>query len=94
MNDFSIGYMTNSKFDINNAFIEQVHKCMNNKIGTITQPLIRDTVETNRIRVLALLMFYETRKYPEKDFKVFSCVIYTTISHYVCIDCLACESKK
>ena len=32
--------------------------------------------------------------YREKFFKVLSCVIYTIISNYVCIDYLACESKK
>ena len=39
-------------------------------------------------------MFYETRKNPKKAFKVLSCVIYKTISNYVCIDYLASESKK
>ena len=38
-------------------------------------------------------MFYETRKNPNKVFKVLSCVIYTIISNCVCIDYLASESK-
>ena len=41
----------------------------------------------------AVLMFYETRKSPKKAFKVLSCVIYTIINNYVCIDYLAFESK-
>ena len=39
-------------------------------------------------------MFYKTRKNPKKYFKVLSCVIYTIISNYICINYLACESKK
>ena len=36
-------------------------------------------------------MFYDTRKDPKKVFKVLSCVIYTMISNYVCIDYLVFE---
>ena len=44
--------------------------------------------------MLALLMFHETRGgNPKKYFKVLSCVIYTIIENYVCIDYLACQSK-
>ena len=38
INYFSIGYMTNPKLNINKAFREQVHKCMNNIFGPSTQP--------------------------------------------------------
>ena len=45
--------------------------------------------------MLALTIFYETRAdNPNKDYRVLSCVIYTTIKNYVCIDDLACQSKK
>ena len=39
-------------------------------------------------------MFYEKRKNPKKFFKVLSCVIYTIISIYVCIDYLDSESRQ
>ena len=40
-------------------------------------------------------MFHETRgEHPRKRFRVLSCVIYTIIENYVCIDYLACQSKK
>ena len=39
-------------------------------------------------------MFYKTRNNPKKSFKLLSCVIYTIIRNYVCIDYLACELKK
>ena len=39
-------------------------------------------------------MFYETRKNPKKVSKVLSCVGYTIIINYVCIDYLGSESIK
>ena len=40
-------------------------------------------------------MFHETRgENPEKYFRVLSCVIYNMIKKKVCIDYLACQSKK
>ena len=40
-------------------------------------------------------MFHDTRaENPRKYFRVLSCVIYTIIDHYVCIDYLACQSKQ
>ena len=63
---------------------------MNNKFGPSTQPFIKAILAKNNTRVLALLMFYETRKNPKKAFKVLSCVIYKIISNYVFIDYLAC----
>ena len=57
INEFSIGYMINPNFNINKPFREQVDKSMNTTFGPITQPHIR-----NRKRLLALLIFYETRK--------------------------------
>ena len=36
-------------------------------------------------------MFYETRKNTKEAFRVLSCVIYTIIINYVCIEYLACE---
>ena len=41
--------------------------------------------------MIALLMIYKTQNNPKKALKVLSCVIYTIISNYVCIDYLACE---
>ena len=62
--------------------------------GAITQPRISKILAKNNTIVLALLMFYETRKNPKKFFKVLSCVIYRIISKYFYIYYLASESKK
>ena len=46
-------------------------------------------------RVLALVVFYELGNFnPSKMFRVLSCVIYTIIDRYVCIDYLGTETKK
>ena len=64
---------------------------MNTIFGEITQPHIRTTLAKNNTRVLALLLFYEKRAdNPKKAFRVLSCVIYTIIGNYVCIDYLSC----
>ena len=66
---------------------------MENTFVPITKPYIRATLSKNNTRVLELLMFYETRKKHQKSITVLSCVIYTIVSNYLCIDYIACESK-
>ena len=45
--------------------------------------------------MLALVVFYELGNInPRKMFKVLSCVIYSIIDRYVCIDYLCTEIKK
>ena len=67
---------------------------MKTTFGEITQPHIKTTLAKNNEKMLALLIFDETRAdNTKKYFKVLSCVLYTIISNYVCIDYLACESK-
>ena len=83
--------MIHPKFNFNKAFREQVNKCMKTAFGAITQPHIITILEKNNTIVLALLMFYETRKNPKKNFKSLRCAIYTIIRNYVCIDYLARE---
>ena len=90
INEFSIGYMINPTLSINKSFKEKVTKCVNSTFFEITQQHI-SKILFKKTRVLALLMFYETRKNPNDFFKVLSCVIYEIISNYVCIDYLACE---
>ena len=53
--------MINTGLNVKKAFREQVEKCMLTKFGEITQPFIISTLTKNNTRVLALIMFYETR---------------------------------
>ena len=46
-------------------------------------------------RVLALVFCYDLGNFnPRKMFRVLSCVIYTIIDRYVCIEYLGTETKK
>ena len=92
--EFSIGHMINPKLNINKEFREQVDKCTNTTFGPIKQPHIKAKPSKKKTRVLVLLIFYETRKNHKKAFKVLSCVIYTIINNYICIDYLACDPKN
>ena len=63
---------------------------MNTTFGEITQPFIKSTLTKNNTSVLAFVMFYDTIA-EKKAYGVLSCVIYTIIKNYVCIDYLACQ---
>ena len=92
INELSIGYMMNPNLSINKYFKEQVKICMKTIFGTINQQHISQILSKQNTRVLALVMFYNTRqKKPNKMFKVLSYVIYTIISNYVCTDYLGYE---
>ena len=66
---------------------------MKTTFGSITQPHIR-TKLAKKPKVLASLLFYDTRQNPNKYFKLFSCVIYIVISKYVYINYIACEQQQ
>ena len=86
INEFKIGYMINPGLNVNKA----VEKCMFTTFVEITQTFIKATLAKNNTLVLALIMFYETRAYnPRKYFILSSCVIYTIIKNYFCINYLA-----
>ena len=90
INEFYIGYMINPNMDNKKSFKEQVTKSMKTIFGAITQPYLRTTLAKNNTRVLALLMFHDTRgENPDTSFRVLICVSYTIIKNYVCIDYLA-----
>ena len=88
INESTIGYMINPGLNVNKSFREQVENCMFTAFGEITQPFIKSTMLKNYTSVLALIMFYEKRG-DKKAYKVLSCVIYTIIKNYVCIDYIA-----
>ena len=86
--------MISPTFNINKSFKDKMTKCMKTIFFAITQPHISTVLAKKNTRVLASLMFYETRKNPRKVLKGLSCVIYAIISNYVCIYYLASEFKK
>ena len=58
--------------------------------GAITQPFVKATLLKNNTRVLSLVMFYDTIA-DKIAYIVLSCVIYTIIKKYFCIDYLSCQ---
>ena len=92
INEFSIGYMMNKDLHKNKAFKEQVKGCLKNTFGPSTNIHIGKILLKKNTRVLVLVIFYENRKkITRKMFRVLSCVIYTIIGKYVCIDYLGSE---
>ena len=64
---------------------------MNNKFGEFTQPFIKNTL-LKKYKISALLIFHKKRgENSKKPFIFLSCVIYSIIENYVCIDYLACQ---
>ena len=95
VNEFSIVYMMNPNLSIKKSFKEQLKICMKTTFVTMTQQHISKILLKPNTRVLSLVMFYETRqKKSKKNSKVLSCVMYTIISNYFCIDYLGSERKK
>ena len=62
INEFSIGYMINPTLIINKYIKEKVTKCMKTKFCAMTQPHISKILSKINTRVLALSIFYETRR--------------------------------
>ena len=69
--------------------------CLSNTFAADNNRHINKTLMNRYTRVLALVVFYELGTFnPIKMFKVLSCVIYTIIDRYVCIDYLGTETRK
>ena len=95
INEFSIGYMINPTFNRNRDFKDQVKVCLKNTFGPDTNSHIAKTSAKKNKIVLALVIFYESgKKIIRKLFRVLSCVIYTIVGKYFCIDYLGSEKSK
>ena len=89
INEFSFAYMLNPILENNKAFKDQVKACLSNTFGADTNKHINKILMNRDTRVLALVVFYEHGTFnPRKTIRVLSCVIYTIIDRYVCIDYL------
>ena len=87
--------MINPTLHTNKVFKEKVKACLSNSFGSDTNKHINKTLMKRNKRVLALVVHYELGNInPRKIFKGLSCVIYTIIDRYVCIDYLGTEMKK
>ena len=87
--------MLNPTLNKNKAFKQQVKACLINTFGADTNKRINKKMMNRDTRVLALVVFYELGNFnPRKMFRVLSCVIYTIIGRYFCIDYLGTETNK
>ena len=80
--------MINLGLNVTKALREKVEPCMKTTFVAIAQPFNRFTFLEKKTRVLALIMFYGTKAENISNI-VLSCVIYTIINNYACIDYLA-----
>ena len=68
--------------------------CLGNTFGADTNKHINNILLRHNTRVIALIVHYEHGTFKTiKLFKVLSCVIYTIIDKYVCIEYLCTEKK-
>ena len=95
INEFSFAYMCNPTLYRHKVFKEQVKLCLNNTFGVDTKKQINVILKRPNTRVIAFIINYEHGSYsPRKMFKMLSCVVYTIIYKYVCIDYLCTENKR
>ena len=89
INELSFAYMLNPILNKNKSFKDQVKTCLSNTFGADTNKHINKTLMKRNTRVLELVVHYENGNInPRKMLKVLSCVIYTIIDKYDCIDYL------
>ena len=86
--------MINPSLNFNKVFREKVVKFLSSTFHERTMENIRDFLKKNNTCVMALVIFYENNGIkPKKVYKVLSCVIYSHIENYFCIDYLSSQSK-
>ena len=69
--------------------------CLSSTFGADTVKQINLILKRRNTRVIALIMICELGSYSTKKvFKVLSCVVYTMIEKYVCIDYLCTLNKR
>ena len=86
--------MNSPIFHINKAFIEQVEKYLRATFHQNTKEGIKSVMRKKGTCVIPLIFFYENKtNNPIKVYRVLSCVLYSFIEYYVCIDYICCNSK-
>ena len=79
----------------NKVFKDQVKTCLDNTFGADTNKHINNILLRHNTRAIALIVHYEHGTFKTRNFfKVLSCVIYTIIDKYVCIDYLCTDFFK
>ena len=92
IHQFSIGYMINPSPQFNKIFTKKVEKCLGYSFFIRTMKNIKKNLMKKNTFVMAPIVIYENNG-EKKVYRVLSCVVYTLIDNYVCIDYLLCQSK-
>ena len=86
--------MINPTLYKNKYFKEQVKVCFRNTFGPDTTSHINTKLLKKEYNISSIsYLLWEWEINPRKMFKVLSCVIYTIIDRYVCIDYLGTDKK-
>ena len=89
INNFAIGYMINPPLQFKYSFITQVEKFLSVLFPASTMKTIKDCLMNNNTCVMAIIMIYENNGEIQKQlYRVLSCVVYSLIDYYFCIDFL------
>ena len=95
INEVSFAYMCNPTLYRHKLFKDKVKLCLNNTFGADTNKQINVILKRPNTIVIALIINYEHGSYSTINFfKLLSCVVYTIIDKYVCIDYLCTENKR
>ena len=87
--------MINPSLHINKVFREKVEKSLIDTFNKNKMETIRDVMKNKYTCGIVLIMFYESTGTKTKILvMVFSCVLYSIIYNYVCIDYLYCKYKN
>ena len=84
--------MINPSLHVNKVFIEQVEKLLRATFHENEMDNIRYFMRKKGTWVIAIIMLYDSKsKTTAKVYRVLSCLIYSLINNYVCIDYLCCK---
>ena len=94
INQFAICYSINPSLNCSKVFIVQVEKCLSVSFHSGTMETNRYCLKENNKCVMALIIVYENNGIkPKKVYRELSCVVYSLVDNYVCIDYLLFQSK-
>ena len=92
INQFAIGYMINPSLKFNNVFRIKFEKCLSLSFYARTMKTIKYCLTNKNTCVMELIMIYENNgEIPKKVYRVLSCVVYSLIDNYICIEYLSCK---
>ena len=95
INPFAISYMINPSLNCTKVFIVQFEKCWSLWFSSRATETIINCLKKRNTCVMAQIIIYENNGgNVKKVYIVLSCVVYSLMDIYVCIDYILCQSKN